>query len=65
MLKGRRCSKRRKGKPKMRWLDDVENDLKKMKVRGWIEKMRNREQWRTVVEETKAHPGVWLRVVGR
>jgi hypothetical protein len=30
----------------MRWLDDVENDLKKMKVKGWKEKMRNREQWR-------------------
>jgi hypothetical protein len=23
-----------------------------------IEKMRNREQWRLVVEETKAHPGL-------
>jgi hypothetical protein len=23
MLKGRLCSKRRKGRPRMRWLDDV------------------------------------------
>jgi hypothetical protein len=38
--------------------DDVENGLKKMKVRGWIVKMRNREQWRLVVEEAKAHPGL-------
>jgi hypothetical protein len=37
-------SKRRKGRPKMRWLDDVESDLKKMKVKEWREKMRNREQ---------------------
>jgi hypothetical protein len=29
-----------------------------MKVKGWIEKMRNRERWRPVVEETKAHPGL-------
>jgi hypothetical protein len=29
-----------------------------MKVKGWIEKMRNRDQWRPVVEETKARPGV-------
>jgi hypothetical protein len=42
----------------MRWVDDVESDLKKMKVKGWKEKMRNREQLRLVVEEAKAHPGL-------
>jgi hypothetical protein len=31
MLKERLYSKRRKGRPRMRWLDDVESDLKKMK----------------------------------
>jgi hypothetical protein len=30
----------------------------KMKVKGWKEKMRNREQWRLVAEEAKAHPGL-------
>jgi hypothetical protein len=42
----------------MRWLDDVESYLKKMKVKGWKEKKRNREQWRWVVEEAKPHPGL-------
>jgi hypothetical protein len=42
----------------MRWLNDVESDLRKMKVKGRKEKMRNREQWRPVVEEAKAHPGL-------
>jgi hypothetical protein len=42
----------------MRWLDDVENDLKRMKVKGWKEKMRNREQWRLVVKVAKAQPGL-------
>jgi hypothetical protein len=58
MLKGRLYSKRRKGRPRMRWLDDVERDLKKTKVKGWKEKMRDREQWRRVVEEAKAQPGL-------
>jgi hypothetical protein len=58
LLKGRPHSKRRKGRPRMRWLDDVESDLKKMKVKGWKEKMRNREQWRLVVEEDKVHTGL-------
>jgi hypothetical protein len=35
MLKGRLYSKRRKGRPRMRWLDDVESDLKKMELKGW------------------------------
>jgi hypothetical protein len=48
----------------MRWVDDVESDLKKMEVKGWKEKMREREQWRLVVEEAKAHPGLKCRVAG-
>jgi hypothetical protein len=47
-----------KGRPRMRWLDDVEIYLKKMKVKGWKEKTRNREQWRLVVEEANAHRGL-------
>jgi hypothetical protein len=58
MLKGRLYSKRRKGRPRMRWLEEVENALKRMKVTGWKEKMTNREQWRLAVEEAKAHPGL-------
>jgi hypothetical protein len=38
----------------MKWLDNVESGLK-MKVKGWKEKMRNREKWRLIVE---AHPGM-------
>jgi GTP1/Obg family GTP-binding protein len=56
MLKGRLYSGRRKGRHRMRWLEELENDLKRMKVAGWKEKMRNREQWRLVVKEAKAHP---------
>jgi hypothetical protein len=58
MLKGRLYSKGRKGRPRLRWLDDIESDLKKMKVKGWKEKMRNREQWRLIVKEAKAHSGL-------
>jgi hypothetical protein len=42
----------------MRWLDDVESELKKMEVKGWKENMRDRERWRLVAEEAKAHPGL-------
>jgi hypothetical protein len=58
MLKGRLYSKRRNGRSRMRWLDDANSDLKKMKVNRWKEKMRNREQWRLVVEKAKALTGL-------
>jgi len=42
----------------VRWVDDVVADLKVMKIKQWIEKTKDREQWRLVVEEVKAHPGL-------
>jgi hypothetical protein len=54
----RKDSKRRKGRPWMRWLADAESDLRKIKVNGWKEKTRDRKKWRQVVEEAKAHPGL-------
>jgi hypothetical protein len=56
-LKGRLLQKKER-RPRMRWLDNVESDLIKIKVKGWKEKIREREQWRLVAEEAKAHPGL-------
>ena len=39
------------------WMDDVA-DLKVMKIAQWMEKMKDREEWRLIVEEDKAHPGL-------
>jgi hypothetical protein len=51
-------SSRRRGRPKLRWLDDVKKDLHIMRVTKWKEKARNREKWRQIVEEAKVHPGL-------
>jgi hypothetical protein len=37
--------------------DDV-RDLKVMKIKRWMEKTKDIEQWRICVEEAKAHPGL-------
>jgi hypothetical protein len=36
-----------------------------MKVKGWEGKMKNRQEWRQIVQEAKAHPELQRRGEGR
>jgi len=36
----------------------VSMDLRKMGLNEWKDRARNREAWRHIVEEAKAHPGL-------
>jgi hypothetical protein len=58
MLYGMLYATRRRGRPRMRWLDDVFMDLRKMGRNEWRHRSRNRETWRHIVAEAKAHPGL-------
>ena len=58
MMGGRLFIGRRKGRPRLRWMDDGVADLKVMKIKLWMEKTKDREQWSLVVEEVKSHPGM-------
>jgi hypothetical protein len=50
--------RKKKGRPRLRWMYDVVADLRVMKIKQWTEKTKDREQRRLVVEEAKAHPGL-------
>ena len=43
---GKLYATRRRGRPKMRWLDDVSTDLRKMGINEWRDSARDREAWR-------------------
>ena len=54
--------KRSVGKPRMRWLDDVKNDLKKMCVSGRRNIARNTDAWK-IFQECKVLQGSYSRWV--
>jgi len=58
IMKAKVLSKRKRGRPGLRWQDEVEKDLRVMNVSGWKEKTMDRTGWRRVVLEAKAHPGL-------
>jgi tRNA splicing endonuclease len=41
-----------------RWLDDVSTDLRKMEINEWRDRARDREAWKRIVMEAKAHLGL-------
>jgi hypothetical protein len=49
---------RGKGRPKIRWLDDVQEDLWAMGIEGWREKAQDKDLWRRIAQEAKAQEGL-------
>jgi hypothetical protein len=58
ILKAKMEGDRKRGRPKKRWINDVEQDLRKSGIRNWRSRAGDRQQWRAVVREAKVHPGL-------
>ena len=39
-------------------MDQVGEDLRRMKIAGWKVKIGGRQVWNRIVEQTKTHPGL-------
>jgi hypothetical protein len=46
------------GRPRLRWLDDVYDDLKVLKVRNCKELAKDRKVWNDLSEKAKIHKGL-------
>jgi len=57
MMEGRLFTGRRKRRPRLRWIDLVA-DLIVMKIAQRMENMKDRDEWRLIVEDTKAQTGL-------
>jgi hypothetical protein len=49
---------RRKGRPRKEWTEEVERYLQMLGVRRWRDMVIDREKWRGIVRQTKAHSGL-------
>jgi hypothetical protein len=49
--------RRRVGRPRSRWIDGVENDLRTILVKRWRTVAKDREEWRRIVREARALHG--------
>jgi len=46
------------GRTRQRWQEDVIEDLKKLKIKNWKERAKNRRTWREMAEKGKNHKGL-------
>ena len=49
---------RRRGRPRKGWREEAEGDLQVLGVRRWRELMIDRDKWRGIVRQAKAHSGL-------
>ena len=54
---GRR-RRRRSGRPRKRWKEEVERDLQVLGVRRWRELVADKKEWKNIVRQAKAHSGL-------
>jgi hypothetical protein len=50
--------RRSRGRPKTRWKDDAEADLRAMKIMNWKTSVEDKLAWKKIVEQAETHPGL-------
>jgi hypothetical protein len=58
LLEWKPMGRRIRGRPRKRWIEDVEEDIQRMGKRGWRKLCKERMDWKRITEEAKTHSGL-------
>jgi len=58
ILEWKPMSRRIRGRPRKRRIEDVEEDIQTMGIRGWRKLSKERTEWKKIAEKAKTHSGL-------
>jgi hypothetical protein len=47
-----------RGRPRKRWIVDIEEDMQIMGIRWWSKQCKERAEWKTITEKAKTNSGL-------
>jgi len=58
VLEWKPIGRRIRGRPRKRWIEDVEEDIQRMGIRRWRKLCKERTEWKRITEKAKTHSGL-------
>jgi hypothetical protein len=58
ILEWKPIGRRIRGRPRKRQIEDTEEDIQIMGIRGWRKLCKEREEWKRITEKAKTHSGL-------
>ena len=58
VLERKPTGRRIRGRPRKRWIEDTEEDIQSMGIRGWRKLSKEGREWKRITEKAKTHSGL-------